>query len=148
VHAGAAGPQYLDTIQKSRRFKVSPFGVRAAVEVAAAIEQAIKKGSKRGGIRATMAKVNFDRQIAAITKVEGCHTLYTDDRDLKTFAESLGLKVYRLADLDLPPSDIPLLEQLEELEEDKRTLDITQAPTRKITFPEDDDQSSKEEKGK
>src|SRR5438477_12954036 len=49
VHAGAAGPQYIDTLQKSSKFKIAPFGVRAAIEVASALESAIKKGNKRDG---------------------------------------------------------------------------------------------------
>ena len=122
VHAGTAGPQYLDTIQKSVRFKISPFGLRASVEVAAAIKASIKKGNKRGGSTDTWAKVNFDRQIAAISKVEGCHTLYSDDPGLKLFAQKLGLKVLSLADLDLPPSKTPLLDKLDELDEEEKTI--------------------------
>jgi len=122
VHAGAAGPRYLDTIQRSARFKISPYGVRAAVEVAAAIASAIKKGNKRGASKDTWAKVNFDRQIAAIAKVDGCHTIYSDDPGLKTFAETLGLKVQMLADLDLPPSNTPLLDGLDELNVKETTV--------------------------
>jgi hypothetical protein len=66
VHAEDAGPRYLDELQRSVRFKLAPYGVRAAVEVAAAIESAVTKKSKKDGSRDTWAKVNFDRQIAGI----------------------------------------------------------------------------------
>jgi|SRR5580765_7611194 len=114
VHAEAAGPRYLDEIQRSIRFKIAPYGVRAAVEVAAAIESAVTKKDKRDGTRDTWAKVNFDRQIAGIAKVEGCHTIYTDDKGVKSFAERLGLKVIQLQEVDLPPSKTPLLDGLDE----------------------------------
>jgi len=140
VHSGTAGPKYLDTIQKASRFKIASFGVRAAVEVAAAIEQAIKKGNKRGGIKGTLSKVNFDRQIAAVAKVEGCHSLYSDDRDLGKFAATLGLRVFTLADLDLPPSNTPLLDVLDDLEEQK-----PHTPTRKIVLEDLPDAPEKEE---
>ena len=75
VHAESAAPHYLEELQKSARFKIASFGLRAAVEVAAAIEAAVKKRSKKDGSKETWAKVNFDRQIAAVAKVEGAHTL-------------------------------------------------------------------------
>lgn len=116
MHAGSAGPQYIDILQRSSKFKIAPFSVRAAVEVASAIQSAIKKGNKRGGSTDTWAKVNFDRQIVAIAKIEGCHTIYSDDVNLKKFAEKLKLKVVTLAELDLPPSKHPLIDKIEELQ--------------------------------
>jgi len=117
VHAEGAGPRYLDELQKSIRFKIAPYGVRAAVEVAAAIESAVTRKSKKDGSRDTWAKVNFDRQIAGIVKVEGCHTMFTDDNGVKNFSERLGLKVIRLEQVELPPSKTPLLDGLEERNE-------------------------------
>lgn len=106
-HAEAAGPRYLEELQKSSRFKIAPYGVRAAVEVAVAIESAVTKKDKRDGTRDTWAKVNFDRQIAGTAKVEGCHTLYTDDKGVAHFAANLGLNVIKLADLPLPEASVP-----------------------------------------
>ncbi len=122
VHAEEAGPRYLDELQKSSRFKIAAYGVRAAVEVAAAIESAVTKKDKRNGTRDTWAKVNFDRQIAGIAKVEGCHTIYTDDKGITHFAESLGLKVVALADLKLPASSVPppLIQAMESHDEQKK----------------------------
>ena len=136
VHAGTAGPQYIDTLQKSLKFKVAPFSVRAAVEVASAIEIAIKKGNKRGGSKDTWAKVNFDRQIAAIAKVEGCHTIYSDDDGLKKFAERLKLKVVTLAELDLPPSKHPLIDKMEELQAQQEKEVANTAPRQTDSAPD------------
>lgn len=110
VHAESAAPRYLEELQKSAKFKISPYGLRAAVEVAAVIEAAVKKGAKKDGSRDTWAKVNFDRQIAATAKVEGAHTLYTDDANLKKFAEKMGLKVVTLEEVPIPESKHPLFD--------------------------------------
>lgn len=115
VHAEAAASGYLDELQKSYRFKIAPYGVRAAAEVASVIEAAVTKKAKKDGSKGTWAKVNFDRQIAAIGKVEAAHTIYTDDEDLGKFAVKMGMKVVTLAELKLPPSKTPLLDLLDEL---------------------------------
>src|SRR5258708_5335207 len=79
VHAGTVGATHLDMLQRSSKFKIVPFDTRAAVDVALDISASIKKGDKKGGASGTWAKAKFDRQIAAIGKVEGAHTIYTDD---------------------------------------------------------------------
>ena len=114
VHAESAGPRYLDEIQKSSRFRIAPYNLKAAVEVAGRIAAAVTKKDKRDGTRDIWAKVNFDRQIVGIAKAEGCHTLYSDDPGVKKFAEKLGLKVVALADLAVPQSKHPLFDKLEE----------------------------------
>jgi predicted nucleic acid-binding protein len=76
IGAGDAAPQYLDIINRSSRFKIVPFGERAAVEAAAAHREAIGAGDKREGVT-SWAKVKFDRQIVAIAKVEGAHRIYS-----------------------------------------------------------------------
>ena len=152
IHADAAGPTYLDTIQKSSRFKIGSFGVRAAVEAAAVIASAVRKGNKRDGSKDTWAKVNFDRQIAAIAKVEGAHTIYTDDANLKKFAGALGLKVVTLEEVPIPPSKTPLLDHLEELnakEQAKATRtsqDSTGLHTDGVSSTGDEARAEKEEK--
>ena len=60
---------------------------------------------RRGGPGATRGKVKFDRQIVAIAKVEGAHTIYTDDDDVVGYASQVGLKARRTAELELPPED-------------------------------------------
>jgi hypothetical protein len=83
VHAGSAGPQYLDRINHNAAFKVVDFDQRAAVEVAFMTEQAIKRGDKRNGLQAAWAKVKYDRQIVAIAKVQNASMIYSDDGDMK-----------------------------------------------------------------
>jgi len=114
VRAGAAGPQYLQEVTKSFRFKIAPFDTRAAIEVAEMMRKAFGKKDKKDGSRGTWAKVNFDRQIVAISKVESSHTIYSDDTDLGKFARKAGLKVITLRELDIPLSKTPLFDALEE----------------------------------
>jgi hypothetical protein len=90
VVAGAAGPTYLTQLSNSARFKICPFDEKASVEAAIAIRKALDsltKGAKKSGT-GTWAKVKFDRQIVAISKVEGAHTIYSDDEDIKKYAAS------------------------------------------------------------
>lgn len=113
VHSGKAGSTYLAELQKSSKFKIAAFDTRAAIEVAADIVVSKKKGDKRGGSKETWAKANFDRQIAAISKAEGAHTIYTDDKGVAIPAKRMGMKIVRLADLPLPLSKTPLLDWAE-----------------------------------
>ena len=113
VHSGKAGSTYLAELQKSSKFKIAALDTRAAIEVAADIVVSKKKGDKRGGSKETWAKANFDRQIAAISKAEGAHTIYTDDKGVAIPAKRMGMKIVRLADLPLPLSKTPLLDWAE-----------------------------------
>ena len=113
VHSGKAGSTYLAELQKSSKFKIAAFDTRAAIEVAADIVVSKKKGDKRGGSKETWAKANFDRQIAAISKAECAHTIYTDDKGVAIPAKRMGMKIVRLADLPLPLSKTPLLDWAE-----------------------------------
>jgi len=56
-----------------------PFGVRAAVETAERLAAAIKAGDKREGEKAQpWEKLKFDRQIIAISLVEGATAIYSN----------------------------------------------------------------------
>ncbi|MGD9512122.1 MAG: hypothetical protein AB7X49_26655, partial [Geminicoccaceae bacterium] len=92
----------VEQLTRSAAFKLAPFDTLAAVEVAEMARTAIAAGDKRAGATGTWAKVKYDRQLVGIAKVARADTLYTDDEDLRKFAESQGLKVLRLADLPLP----------------------------------------------
>jgi len=61
------------------------------------------RGDKRGGTEGTWAKVKFDRQIIAIAKVHRVSAIYSDDKDVKAWAEQHGIRVVRLEDIELPP---------------------------------------------
>jgi hypothetical protein len=106
VHAGPAGPEYLNIIGRQACFRVASFDERAAVEAAARTYEARQLGERRGGNpEASKTKIKFDRQIVAIAIVEGAAAVYSDDRDVITYAKEAGLKGYRLEDLPLPPED-------------------------------------------
>lgn len=75
VHAGSAGPRYLDILNTTRCFRVESFDLRAAVELAAMTRDAIVAGDLRAGTGTTRAKLKFDRQIVAIARTQGQHTV-------------------------------------------------------------------------
>jgi hypothetical protein len=113
------GPQYLNEIALQSNIYIQSFDQRAAVELAAMELAARGKGQKRHPVSVSTPwqKVKFDRQIVAISKLHGVHTLYSDDGDVKTIAEDNGIKVVSTWDLSPPKSKTPLLD-------DKGTLDI------------------------
>lgn len=103
VRSGKAGSEYLEIITTSAAFKIVPFDIRAAVEVAAMTYQAIQQGDKRGGMEAPWAKVKYDRQIVAIAKVEQASVIYSDDKDVRNLAQTEGMSVVGISGLPLPP---------------------------------------------
>lgn len=105
VRAGQAGPSYLPIIERSSAFKIEPFDIRAAIEVAHMAEGVRNTGKRKGPNVQTYAKVKYDRQIVAIAKTVNATSIYTDDKDLKSLAENHGLKVIRIAEIPLPPED-------------------------------------------
>lgn len=113
IHAGAARNDYLRIIDDSSAFQVADFCTRAAIEVADMTRQAIALGDKRGGSNDTWAKIKFDRQIVAIAKVHGASAIYSDDADIKSIGESLGIPVICLRDCDLPVEDKQLALELQ-----------------------------------
>ena len=48
--------------------------------------------------------MRFDRQILAIARVQGENHIYTDDGNMRTFAETEGFQVTGLPDMSLPLS--------------------------------------------
>lgn len=118
VHAGTAGPAFVNEILKSGRFRVSPFDTKAAIEVAEQIATARKMGKKRAkGNADNWQKVKFDHQVVAICKTEEVSVLYSDDRGLANFARLNDIQVVSIADLPLPPSNAPLFDGIPELPE-------------------------------
>ena len=103
--AGPSGPSYLSELNSSSVFKVASFDQRAAIEAAAAYQMALQSGGKRGGSQSPWQKIKVDRQIVAIAKVEGVHTIYSDDSDVETFAARESIQVIGIGELPLPPED-------------------------------------------
>ena len=105
VHAGQAGPEYLNIIGKQACFRVASFDQRAAVEAAIRTHDARQRGQRSGNPEATRTKIKFDRQIVAIATVENATAVYSDDGDVIGYAREAGMEAYRLADLPEPPED-------------------------------------------
>ena len=105
VHAGPAGPQYLQTLGKASPFRIVDFDSRAAIQHAAMTHKAINDGDKREGSSESWAKIKFDRQIVAIAKVEGSKVIYSDDKGVHNFGGKNGMTVLRISDLPLPPKE-------------------------------------------
>lgn len=103
VHAGEAGPEYLEILNTTHCFRVEPFDQRAAVELAAMTRDAISAGDLRAGTDITRAKLKFDRQIIAIARTQGQTTIYSDDDDIAKLAEALELEVVPVHALPRPP---------------------------------------------
>lgn len=101
--AGRATGDYLAAIRTSSAYRVVDFDQKAAIECARIVEEAHRTGDKRGGSKASWAKVKFDQQIVAIALVAGAHTIYSDDDDVGRLGAKYGLKVLKVADLPLPP---------------------------------------------
>jgi hypothetical protein len=103
VRAGSvAAAQYLAKIRKSAHFAIEPFDEKAAIEVALMTKHAIDNGDKKAGSKESWIKVKYDRQIAAIAKVNGTTTIYTDDGGLSKFARANGLRAIGLGELNIP----------------------------------------------
>lgn len=104
VKAGPAGNTFVARLQKSSVFRIQPFDVRAAVELAQMTNALTSGRDKRAAIDAPWSKIKFDRQIVAIAKVHGATAIYTDDGRLIAFAQMCDIPCVRLADLPVPKS--------------------------------------------
>lgn len=104
VKAGPAGNNFVAQLQKSSVFRIQPFDVRAAVELAQMTNAIASAADKRATIDAPWSKIKFDRQIVAIAKVHNAKAIYTDDGKLITFAQMHDIPCIRIADLPIPDS--------------------------------------------
>jgi hypothetical protein len=93
----------LDEINGAAVFRIEPFEMRAAIELAVMTRNALSTGNKKGGSSATWAKVKFDRQIVAIARVAQAAVIYTDDENLAETAKAVNIQPIGLAELALPP---------------------------------------------
>ena len=75
------------------------------MELAEMTRRAYAKGDLRAGTDATRARLKFDRQILAIARVQGESHVYTDDDNMRTFAEAEGFHVTGLRDIPLPKAN-------------------------------------------
>ncbi len=116
VVTGEDGLNYVYILQKVSVFRIESFDSRAAIELAEINRTILDAGEKRAGIKAPWNLIKLDRQIVAIAKVAGAHTIYTNDERLGNFAKRNGFQVIGVHDLPLPPEEkqadlIKILEQ-------------------------------------
>jgi hypothetical protein len=52
-----------------------------------------------------------------VAKVNGAHTIYSDDDDVRKFATKAGMKAVSTWELAIPPSKTPLFDELDDLPE-------------------------------
>ncbi|MGR9269831.1 type II toxin-antitoxin system VapC family toxin [Rhizobium leguminosarum] len=104
VRAGAAGPAYLQILEKEKTMVIADFGKRAAVEAGAMLSEIWRSGNKPSGGDAR-AKLKFDVMIAAIAKANSATQVYSDDPDLKKLGATFGFAATGVCDLPLPPEN-------------------------------------------
>lgn len=98
-------PNILETLQKSKNYKIEIFGVRAAVELGTWEAHLRSIGNKRNGSEDPYQKIKFDRQICAIAKVSECDTVYSEDRGLRHHCHTLGIEALGIDDLSTAAED-------------------------------------------
>jgi hypothetical protein len=101
VRAGKAAPQWLAIFNTSSAFRICDFDQRAAIQVALMAQE---PGDQPRTPQETYAKIKYDRQIAAIAKVQGASAIYSDDDNVRRYARRLGMLAVALSDLPLPPA--------------------------------------------
>jgi hypothetical protein len=100
-------------LEQSAVFSVEAFDQMAAIELAEMLknESAQNRKRARAGGAETYAKLKFDRQVVAISKVRGAKAIYSDDEHIEILGRQNGIKVVGVKGLELPPEEhqIPLL---------------------------------------
>ena len=117
VRAGAAAVQIVEKIKEFSVFEILPFDELSAIEVALMTRNAIESGAKKSGSDAIWSKVKYDRQIIATARVRQATAIYSDDKNLRNTAASIGMTVISLCELPVPPEklqgELPFYPQIE-----------------------------------
>lgn len=104
VKSGPNKNDYVQEFLRTTNFTVGSFDERAAIELAYLEDADLKSGRKLIGL-SSKAKIKFDRQICAISKVYGATMIYTDDKDLGALSKQNGLQVTMTWEIPLPPEE-------------------------------------------
>lgn len=102
IVSGSQRARLLSEIQNSYAFQIEPFDIRAAVELSSIVDSDLQS-NKPLSPTLTKAKLKFDRQIIAIAKVHGAHTIYSDDNGVFQRGNACDIQVVRTWELPLPP---------------------------------------------
>lgn len=108
VRAQAAGPAYLDALEKTKHIRIVDFNKRAALEAAQMTAALLQAGvfPKGGDAR---AKLKFDTMIAAIAKISNANRIYSDDTGMAALGRRFNFEVIGMAALPAPPQPEPNL---------------------------------------
>jgi predicted nucleic acid-binding protein len=106
ILADKDGPRYLSEIGASHLFRIVDFDTKAAIELAhmnlEIRQRRSKRVNKRADSQAAWAKIQFDRQVVAIAKVNEATVIYSDDEDVEKFAAHHLITVVKTWQLPLP----------------------------------------------
>ena len=105
VRAEAAGPAYLQIVERNKSLRLADFNALAAVEAAAMMSAVWAQRKPAGGD--ARSKIKFDIMIAAIARVAGASTVYSDDPDIVRLGSTFGFQVTGVAALPPPPPITP-----------------------------------------
>lgn len=105
VLVGARGnvADLVAELSSGYRLRAAPFDELAAIETALMTEPTFTGTGQLNN--ETKAKVKYDLQIIGIAKINQADAIYSDDGRLKAKAETEGIPVIGLPELDLPPAD-------------------------------------------
>jgi hypothetical protein bpseu9_40260 len=99
VRADQELESWIVDAERSKSFRIIPFDKRCAWECAIMGRNGLSKKKAAGN---PYQKVKIDRQICAIAKTHSASVLLTNDKGLKSIAQSNGLNAVSIEELELP----------------------------------------------
>ena len=100
---GSQTDEIIQILGRDYGFQFAPFDTKAAIEAGMAFYSARQKGDKKAGSRRAWQRVKFDRQVVSIAKAHGASIVYSNDKQVRTWASELGMTALAVWDLDPPP---------------------------------------------
>lgn len=110
---GSSTDEIVQLLTDNYNFEFAPFSVAAAIETGMAFYSARQTGDKRSGSKRAWQRVKFDRQIVSIAKVNRASAVYSNDSQVRKWAEDLGMNAIAVWDLDKPPGAQTVLDLTE-----------------------------------
>jgi predicted nucleic acid-binding protein len=105
----------VNALRKRSAIRILPFDEVAAFETALIHRGALAAGKKKGASKAPWQQVKVDRQILAIARQNRVATIFTDDDNMVSEADRLGIETIRPSEIPLKPKQNKLnFDSLEE----------------------------------
>lgn len=106
VRSDAATAGVLASFERKSALRILAFDRKAAVQCALLDRAALATGNKRGSAspKAPYQKIKVDRQIVAIAAANNADLIIAEDGDIRSIAESAGILVSSIEQLELPDS--------------------------------------------